>query len=381
MQFTKDLQKRINMPIHSSLMWVNFIFSLFFAFLAVPLSADAGQLPEKVCKNSIFDQLSGRDVVEVTLRMNLEELMENRRTEEYQKASISYLSRDGRNMRREIKVQVRGKFRRRVCQFPPIMLKFSEDDLEADGLYEEYDKLKLVTHCLDDRKPGNANVLKEYLGYQIFRRVTKTSYRTQLMKITYADTEGNRDDFERYAVLIEETDEMSHHVGGLECEECRNLTLDSLEASQECTMAVFQYMIGNVDWSIPMMRNVKIVKPYRGEGKKTAVPYDFDYSGLVSPSYASANTQLGQQDIRDRIYLGFEVSDEVMRPVLNTYLEKEQELLDYVKNFKLLNSQGRYEVQKYLESFFEILRDLGIEKGENLHKRLKEADGAFAGYQ
>lgn len=57
------------------------------------------------------------------------------------------------------------------------------------------------------------------------------------------------------------------------------------EATDRKTMtrvAIFEYMIGNTDWSVPNNHNIELVfsrdnpalMPY-------AVPYDFDYCGLV----------------------------------------------------------------------------------------------------
>ena len=40
------------------------------------------------------------------------------------------------------------------------------------------------------------------------------------------------------------------------------------------------------------------------------LPYDFDMSGFINPSYAVVNETLGIKNIRDRKYRGFKRSDD-----------------------------------------------------------------------
>jgi len=61
-------------------------------------------------------------------------------------------------------------------------------------------------------------------------------------------------------------------------------------------LAIFNYMIGNYDWSIPGQHNVIVLKslsfdPY---GLGIAIPHDFDWTGLVNASYAIRLKQSGQ---------------------------------------------------------------------------------------
>jgi len=61
-------------------------------------------------------------------------------------------------------------------------------------------------------------------------------------------------------------------------------------------LALFQYMIGNPDYSVPLRHNVKIVElPGFGAAGYTAVPNDFDYSGLVDAYYAVPSEYLDQK--------------------------------------------------------------------------------------
>ncbi len=60
-------------------------------------------------------------------------------------------------------------------------------------------------------------------------------------------------------------------------------------------MAIFNYMIGNTDWSVPNQHNVRILSQSNAERPNLGiiVPYDFDYTGLVNADYAVPIEQLG----------------------------------------------------------------------------------------
>ena len=52
-------------------------------------------------------------------------------------------------------------------------------------------------------------------------------------------------------------------------------------------VALFEYMIGNLDWSVPVRHNIKLIVPKEDSNAIAfPVPYDFDYSGLVKTDYA-----------------------------------------------------------------------------------------------
>ena len=53
--------------------------------------------------------------------------------------------------------------------------------------------------------------------------------------------------------------------------------------------SVFQYMIGNFDWHITRLHNVKM---FSDEENHFMLPYDFDYSGFVNAHYAESLAQI-----------------------------------------------------------------------------------------
>lgn len=317
--------------------------------------------------NTIFQSLKRSTALEITIETNLTELLENRFTEEYQAASVVYANEEGQELQYDLKLRPRGKFRRRVCDFPPVKLKFPKKQLLSEG-YNKHNDLKLVTHCLEDKFEGNENVMKEYLAYLLYNELSPNSFQVQLVKITYKDTSNKYGKIKRYGFLIEDTDEMAERLNGDECD-CIGSSLGNLVDKDENLMSIFQYMIGNEDWSTKMARNLKMVK--RNDGSIIPVPYDFDFSGLVDASYALPNADYNLVSVKDRFFMGREVDSSILGSNIFLVKNKKKELYRLVERFKYLSFEGKEEILAYLDTFYANLKELtllnsGGEPGSNL---------------
>lgn len=341
-------------------------FCLLALLVATGFTATASPSPNFGERPTVFDLFYSQELLEVELETDMVRLMENIKTNNYQSAIFSFSNEQGyRAFQTEIRV--RGNYRRRVCDFPPIMIKFHKEKLVHADI-EPHNKLKLVSHCLEEKNAGQENLLKEYLAYKMYRELTDQSYRVQLIRITYKDTKKKLSQIKRYAILLEDTDEMSERLGGEECD-CLNPKKEQLDERLEGIHSLFQYMIGNEDWSMAMNRNLKMVKPIDGSSWKP-VPYDFDFSGLVNASYAIPNPQLGVSSIQDRLYLGMPVSDTQLTYLFNYFRSKKIELISMVKDFRYLSRSGRNEVIEYLEGFYQKIDQLEEEIGRDLYEAM-----------
>ena len=306
----------------------------------------------------------------MTITTDLAELVDNRRSPEYQKAQLAYTDQKGMSMVRPIKVKPRGKYRRQYCEFPPLKIKFSKKDLEKEALNPEYNSLKLVTHCVEGENTGKKQVVKEYLAYQLYNLLTDKSFRTQLVKITYVDSKKSLNKISRYGFLIENTREMANRLGGSKCD-CLNPAPASLSASDENLMSMFQYMIGNEDWSIKTNRNIKLIKPFR-ESPMIPVPYDFDFSGIVDANYAVPNRDYRLQRVKDRVFLGIDVGDEQFKATLAHFSAKETLMKDYVLNFQYLSKGDRQKTIKYLDAFYRQMKTISGPEVSNVFDQMVE---------
>jgi hypothetical protein len=311
-------------------------------------------------QKSVFDQMVmlSDEVLEVKLITDLQNLIINKNTNDYQVAYLEMQDANGNNINHKLKVKPRGKYRRKICDFPPLKLNFSKEELIKHGLHPEFDKLKLVTHCTDNKMDAKDNVLREYLTYQIYNRLTDNSFRTQLVKIEYVDLHNSSKSITRYGFLIEDNDEMAMRLNGEICD-CHGLKSEMISKTPFNLMAMFQYMIGNEDWTPLMVRNVKAVQLFTGGnmGNNILVPYDFDFSGIVNAPYAIPDTSLKHRTIKQRHFFGDFLNANELELMSNHFLSRKKEILQTVKKFKRLNVDSRIEIERYLKEFFLILEN------------------------
>lgn len=189
----------------------------------------------------------------------------------------------------DVQVRIRGNSRVRLCRFPPFRLNFPRNSV-ADTVFAGLDKVKMVTHCRPDEDHAENSLLNEYLAYRIFNLVSPASYRVRLLRVTYVDTEGKAKDLGRayQAFLIEPDRQLTYRLGG-EVLDVEGVRYSSLDQHQIARVNVFQYLIGNSDWSLARAysaesccHNTDLISSDEGW---LPIPYDFDLSVLVDAPY------------------------------------------------------------------------------------------------
>jgi hypothetical protein len=138
-------------------------------------------------------------------------------------------------------------------------------------------------------------------------------------------------------------------------------------------MAIFNYMVGNYDWSIPGQHNVKVFKPISiiQSGLAIAIPYDFDWTGFVNPSYALPVEETGLENVRERLFTGVCRTREVYLKRMEIFSEKKDELYRIVNEFPYLDQRVKKDVSYYLDGFFDRLgkRNMVVEDLLNTCKK------------
>ena len=251
-----------------------------------------------------------------------------------------------------VQVRTRGNFRlqRSICRFPNLRLNVQKKQVEGT-VFGGQDKFKMVTYCRE-RDDYEQNVLEEYLAYRLYNLVTDASFRVRLARVTYLDSSGRNDPVTHYGFLIEDADAMAARLGGklMEIEAAAPLDLDG-DASVR--MALFQYMIGNTDWSMVRFHNTELVQ--LPGPTYFPVPYDFDFSGLVNTPYASPDPRLGIRSVRDRVYRGFCRFDVDWKGAYAYFGEREGAFYDLVRQQPGLEEGNVERAIDYLEEFFETI--------------------------
>lgn len=333
----------------------NFITIIQVVFLFVVTVTNSYATPT-IKESSIFDELSYQEELEVTLEMDMNAVFENRRNEEKHSTIFSYIDRNGNPKSWNINVKLRGKFRRTKCEaMAPLKLNFKKDDLKAAGL-AKFDDMKLVNHCVADKKEAKEFLVKEYLAYKIYNQLSEESFRVQFLKITYKDSKTGSENIQ-WGFLIEDTAEMRARINAEKIKKEYNIPRENYNEKELLTASLFQYMIGNADWSHGKIHNVKLVKK---NSKITIVPYDFDFSGLVKASYTRVNTELGMTDKIERVYLGFE-TDVIQTPeTLELFYNKKDSIVKTIKDCKLLSGRGRRGMIRYINEFYDDIDNIKL---------------------
>ncbi|MDX1407261.1 MAG: hypothetical protein R3330_03980 [Saprospiraceae bacterium] len=294
-------------------------------------------------QHSLFQQWQQSDIVRMEITTDWDSLHATKDDGE-QDAILLY---DGDEW--DIKVQLRGVYRRRSCAFPPFWINLKKGDLRDRDLIDDFDKFKVVTHCVNAEE-GRNNQYEEKLIYELYGLLTEESYGVVDAEIVYRYPDDRKPATTARILLLEPTDEMASRLGGEESEQY-NVSFDSLDAMNYNRVALFQFMVGNYDWDHSVLRNVKLIS---GKEYYRLVPYDFDFSAIVSPSYARMSPDYPLSDFRDRIYLGKHFFEDL--PASQTeYLMHEDEILEFVKNYPHLPKSRCREIVAYLKRFFRLL--------------------------
>ena len=305
--------------------------------------------------------------LKMTLRTDIKWLRDKRIDTMEVDGTLTFAGADGVQVEQVIEIRTRGIFRRdkRNCNFPPLRFDFPKSQMDGT-VFEGQDKLKLVTPCHDSRDDFQRYVYKEYLVYKAYQLLTPAAFRVRLVEITYEDIDDNYGTRTKVGFLIESDENMAERNGAV------HMDYDDFSTGQfhpgrvvgegAVMVAMFNYMIGNTDWSAVEGHNTKLIQTEAG--KHLTVPYDFDFSGAVNARYASPAPALMEgrnrlRNVRDRLYRGFCRPELVQAKLASLFNAQKDALWDSYMSFGLLEEKRREDAVKYYEDFYEMLNDEG----------------------
>jgi hypothetical protein len=226
-------------------------------------------------------------------------------------------------------------------------------------LFDGQDKLKLVVPCKLGQDYWEQYVLMEYMAYRTLNVLTDISFRVRLARVTFVDTSGEDEPFTRYAFVIEDDAILALRNNARKIEwSAGQLDPRLLEPRQAILVDVFQYMIGNTDWSGAEMHNMELVTTF--ENVPYTVPFDFDFSGLVNTRYSTPDPSLPIDRVRQRHFRGF-CPDQVNRSqaqydeIYALFLEKKDEIYETWRNLEGLEEGRLKDTLEYFDDFYEII--------------------------
>jgi hypothetical protein len=301
-------------------------------------------------EKSLFDS---EDVLHITLRGNVREVLDSRTGEAKSfSLKLSWFNEDSSEMIEPVKVKTRGHFRRMKenCVYPPLLIEFGKKDAKPAGIFKEQSKLKLVMPCREEKY-----IIREWLVYKIYNLVTPKSFRARLVMVKLEDDSKKKPVSPFYGILLEEEKQMAKRNKEMIVE--RKLVPQQAEAESFLSMAVFEYLIGNTDWSVNYLHNIKLLAP-DSLGIATTVPYDFDHAGIVNAPYAHPAEELGMTSIMERRYRGYCLKDmKDFEAVIAQYNHLKKDIYNLYTGCDLLEDRYVKSTVAYLDEFYKTINN------------------------
>ena len=320
-----------------------------------PMQTEADQFPsDKMAYHNIttiFQRIQRFD--KIMIRTNLDSLVINKHKGTYQNAFVT-LSKEGEEaLRMPIKLKARGIFRKQKCTIPPIKLNFSKAKLAQLGLYEKYDKLKLVTHCLD-MPDSEQTLLKEYWTYRMYNELTTSSFKVHLLEINYIHETDPTRKISSYAIILESAKELAHRLDG---KLVKGFGIKERQVSAQSFQdaLLFNYMVGNTDWIVKTNKNVKFIQ-HKTSDKLSLIPYDFDFCKFVNPPYMRMDTDFGEIHPENRHARGTFPDKASLYDSIEKFKKLKKTGFKGYTKCKILKNKEKSYMNLFLQSFYQMLR-------------------------
>jgi hypothetical protein len=302
-----------------------------------------------------FDLFNDNQILKVTFESDFKSLVKNKFKDEYQDAVFSIMINDTVQVSRNIQIKPRGHNRKSTCHIPPIRLNFPKKDAYINQL-KQFDKFKMVVDCKQN-DIFEQYLLAEYYAYRIYNQISDFSFRVRLLEVNYVDWGNRYKNDTRYAFIIESLEQLAERQHAIPIE-AKNIRDIRTHLHTLAHVYLFQYLIGNTDWSIPNLHNIYLLKSRDSVMMAPIViPYDFDYAGIVNPTYAIPDEQLGTKTVRERVYRGICISENELLNARNTILDKKQNIYALFSNDILMNKSMNQSAIDYLDEFFDIIEN------------------------
>jgi len=293
------------------------------------------------------------EILQLTLKGDMRKpLHDKSQKPKFYPLTLTYHGKDDSQKSLSIEVKARGNYRRLRgnCTYAPLMLKFMEDEATQTSIFYSQRELKLVMPC-----KGDEYVIREWLIYKLYNLFTPLSFKARLVKVQLEEEGKAKNDDSFYGILLEDETKLAERNGLVSLK--RKMKPYQTQVDQFNLMAVFEYLIGNTDWSVQYRQNIKLL--YEGNAKLPfTVPYDFDHAGIVDAPYARPTKELGIKSVRERIYRGFCVEDlDKFAPIVDRFKELKKEIYALYEDSDYLDQAYIQSTVLFLDDFYATLND------------------------
>jgi hypothetical protein len=183
--------------------------------------------------------------------------------------------------------------------------------------------------------------------------LTPLTLNTRLVHVTYVDGEKKDTIARRYGFLLEEESEFGARLGG-KVLDLKGASGDDLDGAESALFGVWQYFIGNTDFSVGALHNVIL---FQRDTSYFPVAYDFDWSGVVNTRYAVPSPQLRIKKVTERLMRGYCTSPANFDRAFALFRAKKDSIYAlYHDSFgSLLRPDDVKYTLKYFDEFYETI--------------------------
>jgi hypothetical protein len=336
---------------------ITLICTGFFLFNTITLDAQGVEdSPAYEGPLEVYDGLFDlEEPLSLTLISDFRTIRKTRSKDIHIPAQMTCHVTDSVQVTHPVRLKARGIYRKENCSIPPLWLNIRYSGIEAEEL-AGVRRMKMVTCCRSGDQYSDY-LLREYLVYKIYNLVTPHSYRVRLIHLKMVDT--GRDNRESYgwAFLVEPDEMLASRLGALETKNDQ-LAMRTVDPGGMDMLAMFQYMIGNPDYSVTGRHNLRIFDLQTSDPSDLIpVPYDFDFTGFVNAHYATPNENLKIHSVRERYFVGPCRDKQDYEAAIGALEAVRDEIESTIWAFDYLDEENRFDMIGFIESFFNTARN------------------------
>ncbi|MDB4882520.1 MAG: hypothetical protein JWL95_1286 [Gemmatimonadetes bacterium] len=268
-------------------------------------------------------------------------------------AALSYQDSAKGAVQIPLRVHTRGFWRLKSCTFPPVRMNFSDKETKHT-LFHDLEKPKLVNYCRDTDS-YEQYILQELQLYRVYQQLTPVSHRVRLAKLAYVDSANGKREAERYAIIVEDPERLARRHSA-QVIKLKGAGADDLDHPQLALAYLFQYFIGNLDFSFSGLHNTELIGT--SDGRILPVAYDFDFAGAVNASYATPPPDYQMRSVRIRRFLGSCAVAAEYPAALARFLEKKEAIYGLYRDEigKRMDPGVVRETLAYFDDFYDAVR-------------------------
>ncbi len=311
---------------------------------------------------SIFTTIFNDPSPELRLSTAIKQVYKNDE-ETYLESVLSYTSPGGSALSFDIGLRTSGNMRRQICSKPPLKVNFKKKQLDSLG-FSKSDKFKILFPC----KMGSVyenHLRKEHLIYELYHIIDTFALRSKLATIIIDDIKKGPK--ETLGLIIEHQDHFAERTNSILVEK-GIANRQAYDRYDFLTFCLFQYMIANPDWGVTSKHNLRTIKKPHKKAL-SALPYDFDYCGLIDTEYAVPSEKLPITRVTQRYFMDNSATFEEIKPVVEAFRLKEQAILDHINSADYIDQRAKKNVIRFIKkSFDDLSSDKKIKSNLNLKK-------------